>query len=436
MKSDKGKKFAAGVLIFVSITLVLYVAQSFYFDKTGVVETEYALNYVQEEILNVQGYAVRDEYREKDGVNTSILNKDTDKVYVPIISDSASVAVNDNIAVCFDSENQADAYIKIKKLEERKEELTSLKSFEELSKISVTYLNSQIYKTVQDYVGYLSEGNFEELDRSVNSFCNNITSKQIATGYSYDFSLLIDDCDSQITSLEALVGSKEYVSSPYAGYFVSVVDGYEQTKLYDDILSKNIAGQEAAALINSEPAAVKNAYGKIIAQHTWFMLFDVPIEQAATIKEGKTVYVDFSERGINDIPMTVYDISDVKDGIITVTLKCKYLNEELAVLRKEQLSITIAEYEGIKISNEALIKNSEGLDGVYVLSGNVATFTPIDILYYGQNYVVAQKYTAYTTDEDGNKIVDAGSTAAYRELKIYDSIIVKGTNLQDGKVIS
>ena len=95
----------------------------------------------------------------------------------------------------------------------------------------------------------------------------------------------------------------------------------------------------------------------------------------------------------------------------------------------------MSEYEGIRISNDALIKNEEGIDGVYVLSGNVARFTPIHIIYYGNDFVLAEKYIAYKTDKKGKKVIDEEKTSSYRSLAVYDSIIVKGTNIVDGKVI-
>lgn len=435
MKTDKGKKFAAGVLIFVLITLLLYIAQFFYFGKSGIVETEYATSYIQKDVLTAEGFAVRDEAREENGVNSSVLLKKSDKIYIPLVSDSSGVAINDAIAVCFDNTNQADTYLQIKNLEDRIKDLSELKSYEELSKISVSYLNSKTYKHIHDYVGQVSNGDFSAIENTLDSFCGALTSKQIATGYSYDFGALIDDYNAQIKSLEKLIGNKEYVSSPYAGYFVSVVDGYEQIKSYSDVKNKKVTANEASLLLDAKPQKSSNAYGKIIAQHTWFLLCDISIEKAASIKTGKTVYVDFPERDIHKVPMTVYDVSDTVDGKATVTFKCKYLNEELASLRKEKLTITVAEYSGFKISNESLVKNEEGIDGVYVLAGNVAYFTPVHIMYYGDNYVVAEKYVAYTEDDDGNKVVDTEKNKLYRELKAFDSIIVKGTNISDGKVI-
>lgn len=436
MKSDKGKKVAVGILAFVAVTLVLYIAQFFYFDKTGITETEYVLNYTQKDVVEVEGFAVRDEYKEENGVNSLILYRDKNKVYVPIISDSSGVAVKDTIAVAFDSEEQADAYIRISELTERKDELSDLKNLEEINKSSLSYLNSKIYKDVQDYVAYISAGDYKSVGDVSDSFCMSITSKQIALGYSYDFGELIAECDREISSLEATVGEKEYVTSPCAGYFVSTVDGLEESVSYQDVKEGNVQPHAVADLNKKVASADGSAYGKIITQHVWYMLTDIPIEKAAEIKEGKTVYVSFPERGISEIPMNVYDISDVSEGIITVTLKCKYLNEELAALRKEKVAITVHEYTGFKISNDALVKNSEGIDGVYVLAGNIAQFTPISILYYAEDYVVAENYITYITDEDGNEIYDEEKTSSYRKLKAYDSIIVKGTNIEDGKVVS
>ncbi len=432
---DRGKKFSVVVLIFVSVCLVLYVIQAMYFNKTDIVKTEYALADKQEDLIYATGFAVRDEFRHENGENSSILYKNSDKIYVPVINDSASIGINDNIAVCFDGENQADAYLQIKELEAKRDSLLNLKNYENLNKVDVSFLNSRVYKNVQDYVELLAENQYSELDANIDTFCNYVTSRQIAVGDSYDFNGLITDCENKIKSLEAVVGSKQYITSPYAGYFVSVVDGFEEILSYSDVADKKITVNKGSELINTAAKTVNNAYGKIIAQHTWYLVFDISLEEAESIKTGKTVYVDFPERSIDNIPMTVHDVSEMKDGNVTVTLKCKYLNENLAVLRKEKLTITVSEYEGIKISNEALVKNEEGIDGVYVLMGNVARFTPIHIVYYGNDFVLAEKYIAYKTDKKGNKVVDEEKTSSYRSIAVYDSIIVKGTNIVDGKVI-
>ena len=71
-----------------------------------------------------------------------------------------------------------------------------------------------------------------------------------------------------------------------------------------------------------------------------------------------------------------------------------------------------------------------------MLSGNLVEFSPIDIRYYGDDYVIADKYYAYRKNEKGEDEIDYDKTDEYRAIKLYDNIIVKGKNLHDGKIIS
>ena len=157
--------------------------------------------------------------------------------------------------------------------------------------------------------------------------------------------------------------------------------------------------------------------------------------QISTIDEGNTVYVNFPDRGIENIKMTVYDITEEKDSVITVTLRCKLMNEELVSLRKETAEVIINKHTGLKINRDSIVKSEEGLDGVYVLSGNFVEFSPIDIKYYGEHYVIADKYYVYKKDEKGKLQIDYDATDKYRAMKLYDNIIVKGKNLHDGMII-
>lgn len=436
MKEKKVQKFSVAVLIIAVISIVLYIIQGIYFDSSGKIETEYALKSSEKKILSVDGFAVRDEGRMVDGKNTAILYKNTNKVYVPVVSDSENVAKGDVIAVAFKDELQANAYIEAQQLKEKKMDLEHIQSQKDLSRINVIYLNSKVYSTAHNYVAKLLDKDFTGLSLVTDDLSDVITSKQIATGKKLDFASSIKAYDAQITSLEKGYSDIHYVKSPFAGYFVSDVDGYENIVSYSNIADKKAEKINAKKLLSSEQRVYENSFGKIIGQHNWYLVFDISIDDATIIKTGKKVMVDFPERSIEDIPMTVHYVSSMKDNMITVTLKCKYLNEQLAVLRREKMSITIEEYEGFRINSKALLQNEEGIEGVYVLSGNVAKFTPLNILLYGDGFVIAEKYTAYKTDKDGNSVVDDEKTALYREIKAYDRVIVKGNNITDGKIIN
>ena len=127
--------------------------------------------------------------------------------------------------------------------------------------------------------------------------------------------------------------------------------------------------------------------------------------------------------------MLVYDITEEKDGIVTVTLKCTAMNEKIATIRKDSANITVKKYNGFKISNEAVTENDDGVMGVYTIVGNIIKFSPIDILYYTDDYVIADGVKKLRDEEDE-------SSGYYHKLKQYDKIIVKGRNLEDGNIVS
>ena len=83
-------------------------------------------------------------------------------------------------------------------------------------------------------------------------------------------------------------------------------------------------------------------------------------------------------------------------------------------------------YEGIKIPKSALyiVKDKKGEDqkGVYVKYGQEMQFKLVDILYENDEYFVSADKE---TELDRSKYV-----------RIYDDVIVKGSDLYDGKQIS
>ncbi len=432
---EKQKKTVIRMLIAVAVIVLLYIVRGIYSDHTGTIKTELALKYTQKETLVVEGFAVRDESHMNGSVNSSVLIKDDNLFYVPNVSDGESVAVNDVIAVAFASEEQANNYSRILELKEKVEQLKQLSFQDSIKGVNVTFLNSQIYSSVTDYVDIINSGNLAELSEFSSSFTRNVTTKQIATGSNFDVNSEINQYENEIATLEAGLGAKNEIRSPYAGYFVSSVDGFESTKLYTDVRDSKIEKLEGEKLLKAESEAVENAYGKIVGQHTWYMIFDISIKDASVVKTGSDVNVEFLNHSIKDVTMSVYNVTELQDDKISVVLKCTNLNEELVNLRKEKISITLTEYKGYRINSDALVENDEGIKGVYVLHGNIVRFTPINVLYYGENYVIAEKYTAYKKDDEGNLIVDEETTSKYRTLKTYDQIIVKGINLEDGKVI-
>ncbi len=427
-KLGKDAKTAIILLSAFLVVLAMYAVSAFYNNSTGDIETEFILNYSENATLDVSGFAVRDENKTLDNKNTSLLYKDDTLVYVPVISDSENVSKNGVIAVAFSNQAQADAYSEEMLLRQKLSSIKDLERSEELSYSNIIYLNSQTSSDVAAYIAAVSKSDMSAAQGYIDSISKNITSKQIATGGNLDYKSIISDYNKKIKELKSSYSIVKKITSPYAGYFVSSVDGYEQSCNYADVVNKKIPAGYGEKLSGMSANDTGGAYGKIITQHTWFYIFDVDINSSSVFKTGYWVKVSFKELGISDINMQVYDISDQEDGKVTVTLRCTSMNEEISKIRKDVASVTLEEYKGFKIRNEALTRNEKGIDGVYAVVGNIIMFSPVEVLYYGDGYVIATGVKMLRDENDE----EAGY---YHMLKQYDKIIVKGMNLEDGSII-
>ena len=429
MKLNKDSKTAIILVGAFVLMLLLYGVDYIYKNHTGRIETEYILPYSEVQTVSVSGFAVRDENISVDGKNTSVFYKDDNLVYVPVISDSESIAKNGVIALGFADEMQAAAYVEEQELRDKLSHIKETAGKQGLNHSNVVFLNSQISSLFSKYTKSISGGKLSDMDSLVESLESNITTRQSAIGEEISYDMIIDDYTKQIKQLKASYTIKKKITSPYAGYFISKVDGYESAVSYDDVSGKKLSNGAGKEFNSFVPVETDGAYGKLIAQHTWYYVFDMSVSDASVIKAGYWVKVSFKELGINDINMLVHNITKAKDGVLTVTLKCTSMNEKLAKIRKDPAEIAVQKHSGFKISKDAIDKNENDVEGVYVIVGNIIKFAPIDVSYYADSYVIANGVTKLKDENDK-------SLGYYHKLKPYDKIVVKGVNLEDGSLIS
>ena len=104
--------------------------------------------------------------------------------------------------------------------------------------------------------------------------------------------------------------------------------------------------------------------------------------------------------------------------ILTVVLRSNIMNEEIAALRIEPVKIRINSVEGIAVDRMAL-RTVDGEKGVYVKEGNLVNFKKVNIIYSDSNIVLSK---AQPLDNS--------------YLAVYDEMILEGTDLYDGKLLT
>ena len=132
--------------------------------------------------------------------------------------------------------------------------------------------------------------------------------------------------------------------------------------------------------------------------------------------------VKISVPGKQNTPLsaTVEEVTEDKDnGIAKIVLQCQTISAEVLGLGCETVQVDLKTYEGIRIDKAALhIVN--GQRGVYVKYGNLQRFLKITTLYENDSYIL---------------VPEDGKLGSANEVRLYDEIIVQGTNLEDGKLL-
>lgn len=141
------------------------------------------------------------------------------------------------------------------------------------------------------------------------------------------------------------------------------------------------------------------------------------------METGDSLHLRFSQVE-EDIPVTVYRIQKEKDAAEAVlVLSGMDITPELVTMRRQEAEVILQTYTGIRVPKSAVkIENDDKgnpQQGVYILTGNMSRFKPIEVLFETDTYYVVKQ---------GTNREDTGLVAG-------DNIIVKARGLEDLKVV-
>ena len=422
-KNDGGKvvplhpKKKKSINILYALLAVLVVGVSIYEIfriNYSPVETEVALETTVNNAVTAEGFVVRDE---------SYIRADAAGTLVPLVTDGHRVASGDAVAVVFGSEVSARNYSELQQVEADIAYFESLQNKIGASSADVDVLEEQIYSAAESYVLAMRSGNLDEYGSYEDTVCEAITSRQLSTGTVIDPTEKLAALRARLAQLQSAAGGYTTVTADNPGYYISHVDGYENVIAYDDVLTAT--GDQLAAVLSADPvpeSELQNCMGKLVDAFNWYLVCVLDAQTAAGVASGDRLTVDFPLTSAESVQATVMSVLPTGDGRTVLVLQSNLMNQQYAGLRKEQVQIVLDSYTGFRVNNRA-IREVDGVQGVYVVSGNLVEFKKVEIAYSDSEYSVC----VTPTDDNGNP------QSGYVEL--YDEIIVEGTDLYDGKIL-
>ena len=136
------------------------------------------------------------------------------------------------------------------------------------------------------------------------------------------------------------------------------------------------------------------------------------------VYEGSTVTLRVGSQNI-PLEAVVVSVRDTGRGDNTAVyvFECDRLTSAVVEGRTAHFKLEVNSYGGLRVSREAIRLNELGERGVYVVRGSSLSFKKINVIYWGEDYVICSQ-------QEGDDY-----------LKLYDEIVTEGKDLHDGRVI-
>ena len=395
--------------VILSLFLVCYAGIQAWIFFYNPYQTEIAVNYSVNEVLHVNGIAVRTETVIEDNYGGSVSY---------IHEDAAKVLKNKPVAYAHAS---SDTVKKMERASELEKEINLLE--EASSGVSQLYgssefINNQIGNSVIAYSDTICNGNYSDFSSIKDDLLLSINKKASITGEPNKFEERIALLKAEYDELNNEINSDEAntVTSPKTGYFISSVDGFENIITKETVFEKNVS--ELEEIISQDVVASEEKIGKIADNYKWYYLISVSPEEAELFKTGKNLNVKFD--GINDtVKLEVFEkIEDETSENVIIVLLCKTFTAEYASIRQISADIIFSTISGLRVSSDAIRFNDEQQMGVFILDRSEVKFRAVDIVYSGSGYNIVKW-------NQGTK----------NALQLFDEVFVGGSDLYVGKII-
>ena len=289
-------------------------------------------------------------------------------------------------------------------------------SYNDLEAADLDMINAKTEKCLNNLIVSAACGDYNNFSDYSEALLSSLNRRQAAMGETADFSAQLNALKSELSSLSSsLPAAKGTVKAAQSGYFVSKVDGYEKALNCDNL--DGITPEYLNGIKAGETGS--DVIGKIVSDYEWYIAAQMTINESLNYKEGDSLTVYTSVKSYPKLPVTVkkINISETSSSAV-VLFACNEMNSELASMRSGPMTVVKKEYDGLKVSKNAL-RVVDSKRGVYVLTGMQVKFVEVNVLFSNDSYMICEKQSA----DDS-------------VLRLYDEVIVKGKNLYDGKIIS
>ena len=384
----------------------IYLAVQFFIIFHRGYKTETAIAYTMADSVSLQGVVSFDTVRVDGSGDLGYL-----------VSDGERVTNGTVLAECYTDDSQG---LLRERLDRLGRTIDLLSKSQNSSGSDLSLLTSQTRQALYNLLDKLDTAQYSGITDAEDAFLLAQNRLQVNTGQTEGFTQTIQALQTEYDGIKAQLDTLQTITATTNGYFSSVsaspaittdaaqLDAATPAEL-NDMLQNGFAAADTA-----------NCAGQIATGFSWKFYTVCDLATADRLDGVSSVKISVPGKQNTPLAATVQELTRDEDaGLAKLVLSCQTVNAEILSFGVETAQIDLKTYEGIRIDKAAL-HIVGGQRGVYVKYGNLQRFLKITTLYEDENYIL---------------IPDNGKVGTDNEVRLYDEIIVQGTNLQDGKLL-
>ena len=413
-RKKRKKKHLTGkaVLLCLFLVLLVYIGISFINNSGGSLTTYMAREGEISESFTVDGFIFKDQ---------KVITAPQDGYLECAVSESGRIGKGGIVAYIYENDAPIKEKNRIREIDEKIKELTENDRSMSASENDSIRLEQDVLKQTIRIPELVRDNDIESLMEVRASLDNVVEARKKISGGGESNQQIIGKLQEEKNALlQKFDMAKTAIVTDIAGSFTARTDGLEE--MLDDERIENISQSYLKSIKTPETKTNVEAkissgapIGKIVDTYTWYFAAVVSKDIADSLSIGGGIRLKFLDSSDNMIDGSVYKIADENDGKAVLVVKSAGYVDNLYSMSKVKVEVVKKTYEGMKIPAKS-IRVKDGEKGVYILSGKKVKFRNAKVYYMNEDWAVVSR-------EEKNGI------------KLYDSVVVNGSNIYEGKVV-
>ncbi len=404
------------------IGIVIYVYLQVMGGFSGSIETETAMHVSLNETIETTAVIFRDE---------TVMETTANGTIVTVVSEGERVSNGQLVANVYSDGDDAVLQDDINRINRSLDILENSSVDEQFVISDLRQLDDDITDVFGDIYTASAKGRLSSAIATSSELLVKLNKRDMIVESGFDYTAEFTRLQNEKQRLEGQIKSAaEPVYAVGSGYFFGDVDGYEKDFRISDAENITLSDFERLTSLSPDEEVAASGNVKIVNDFIWYLVCSLDADKARTLTEGWNYRVAFPENADYEMTMKLSKIvSETNSPVSLAVFRVNVLPSDFNYKRFQNAEIVIKGFEGISVPKKAL-RIVNGIEGVYILVGDVVRFRSIDRIAEKDGY-----YIVKLKSNDAVFVEEDGTETEIKHLSLYDSIIVSGKNLFDGKII-